>query len=152
LPERNTAIAPRLTDLNPRPFKKLPGSRHSPYSPYEHPARKPLPPLPYEYAQGRPARVPLASHLEAEGHFYRVPHRFVRQAVDVRLTATTGELFSKGERLATHRRSTRKGSPTTLAEPRPQAHQRPLEWTPGRFLTWAPHPWSRSPPAGAASA
>jgi transposase len=137
LAELNTAIAALLTTLNQRPFKKLPGSRHSQFLTYEHPALKPLPPLPYEYADWRQARVHLDYHLEVEGHFYSVPHRFVRQAVDVRLTVSTIEVFLKGERIATHRRSARKGSHTTLAEHMPKAHQRHLEWTPGRFLNWA---------------
>src|SRR5215475_3915525 len=137
LAELNTAIAALLTTLNHRPFKKLPGSRHSQFLTYEQPALKPLPAIPYEYAEWRHARVHLDYHLEIEGHFYSVPHRFVRQAVDVRLTATTIEVFHKGERIATHRRSSRKGSHTTLAEHMPKAHQRHLEWTPGRFLNWA---------------
>lgn len=137
LPALNTAIAALLTDLNHRPFKKLPGSRHSQFLTYEQPALKPLPPMPYEYAEWRHARVHLDYHLDVDGHFYSVPHCFVRQAVDVRLTATTVEVFRKGERIATHRRSSRKGSHTTLAAHMPKAHQRHLEWTPGRFLTWA---------------
>jgi transposase len=137
LTELNTAIVALLTTLNPRPFKKLPGSRHSQFLTYEQPALKPLPAIPYEYAEWRHARVHLDYHLEVEGHFYSVPHRFVRQAVDVRLTTTTVEVLHKGERIATHRRSSRKGSHTTLAEHMPKAHQRHLEWTPGRFLNWA---------------
>src|SRR5215471_16153286 len=133
----NTAIASLLTTLNHRPFKKLPGSRHSQFLMYEQSALKPLPTPPYEYAEWRQARVHLDYHLEVEGHFYSVPHRYVRQAVDVRLTVTTVEVFHKGERIATHRRNSRKGSHTTLAEHMPKAHQRHLEWTPGRFLNWA---------------
>jgi transposase len=137
LSELNTAIAALLPTLNHRPFKKLPGSRHSQFVMYEQPALKPLPATPYEYAEWRQARVHLDYHLEVEGHFYSVPHRFVRQTVDVRLTVSTIEVFHKSERIATHRRSARKGSHTTLAEHMPKAHQRHLEWTPGRFLNWA---------------
>jgi transposase len=137
LPDLNTAIATLLTDLNQRPFKKLPGSRHTQFLTYERPVLKPLPATPYEYAEWRHARVHLDYHLEVEGHFYSVPHRFVRQAVDVRLTTSTVEVFHKGERIAAHRRSARKGSHTTLAEHMPKAHQHHLEWTPGRFLNWA---------------
>lgn len=137
LAELNTAIAALLTTLHYRPFKKLPGSRHSQFLTCEYPALKPLPATPYEYAEWRQARVHLDYHLEVEGHFSSVPHRFVRQTVDVRLTAPTIEVFHKSERIATHRRSARKGSHTTLAEHMPKAHQRHLEWTPGRFLNWA---------------
>ena len=137
LAQLNTAIAALLTKLNHRPFKKLPGSRHSQFLTSEQPALHPLPATPYEYAEWRHARVHLDYHLELEGHFYSVPHRFVRQVVDVRFTTTTVEVFHKSERIATHRRNSRKGSHTTLAEHMPKAHQRHLEWTPGRFLNWA---------------
>lgn len=65
------------------------------------------------------------------------PIASVHQAMDVRLTGTMLEIFHKGERIATHRRRARKGNHTTLAEHMPKAHQRHLEWTPGRFLHWA---------------
>jgi transposase len=68
----------------------------------------------------------------------------VRQPVDVRLTAATVEVLHKGERVASHRRSSRKGSFTTLPDHMPKAHRQHMEWTPGRFLNWAltigPHP------------
>jgi transposase len=69
LPDLNTAFATLLTALNPRPFKKLPGSRHSQFLTYEQPALNPLPATPYEYAAWRHARVHLDYHLEVEGHF-----------------------------------------------------------------------------------
>lgn len=138
LPDLNTVLASLLTALNQRLFKKLAGSRHSQFRTYEHPALKPPPATPYKYAEWRHARVHLDYPLEVEGYFYSVPHRFVRQAVDVRFTVTTVEVFHKGERIATHRRSSRKDSHTTVAEHMPKAHRRHLEWTPGRFLlNWA---------------
>ena len=76
-------------------------------------------------------------HIEINGHFYSVPYRLVRQQVDVRLTATTIEILSKGQRVASHMRRKRKGAHTTLPTHMPKAHQRHLEWTPGRFLNWA---------------
>jgi transposase len=66
-----------------------------------------------------------------------VPHRLVRQRIDVRLTATMVEVFTKGERVASHRRSPRTGGFTTLPEHMPLSHQRHRDWTPERFLTWA---------------
>jgi transposase len=137
LADLNAAISTLLADLNHRPFKKLPGSRHSEFLAHDQPALNPLPPVPYEYAEWKHARVHLDYHIEVDGHFYSVPHRLVRQRLDVRLSASTIEILYQGERVASHARSARKGGFTTLPAHMPLSHQRHLEWTPGRFLNWA---------------
>lgn len=133
----NPAIHTLLQELNQRPFKKLPGSRSSQFQALDQPALQPLPASPYEYAEWKKARVHLDYHIEINGHFYSVPYRLGRQQVDVRLTATTIEILSKGQRVASHMRRKRKGAHTTLPTHMPKAPQRHLEWTPGRFLNWA---------------
>ncbi|WP_244864200.1 IS21 family transposase, partial [Paraburkholderia aspalathi] len=50
LGEANRAIAALLSDLNNRPFKKLPGSRRSVFDEIDRPALRPLPEQPYQYA------------------------------------------------------------------------------------------------------
>ena len=47
------------------------------------------------------------------------------------------EVFFKGRRVASHRRSYHKGGYTTLPEHRPKAHQKYLEWAPSRIIRWA---------------
>src|SRR6266704_518990 len=54
-------------------------------------------------------RVGIEYHVEVEGHFYSVPHRFARIEVEVRLTSRTLEIFAKGERVAVHLRSSGNG-------------------------------------------
>ncbi len=76
-------------------------------------------------------------HAEVGGHLYSVPYQLVGKQVEVRLTAETVEAFHKGNRVALHRRSPRKGGFTTLNEHRPKSHQRYLEWTPSRIVQWA---------------
>jgi transposase len=61
----------------------------------------------------------------------------VGQKVDIRLTATTVEIFHRGLRVASHARSFVADQATTLAQHRPKAHQQYLEWTPSRLLSWA---------------
>lgn len=137
LEELNQALRQLLLVLNQRPFKKLPGSRQSWFEELERPLLKPLPTARYYYAQWKKARVHLDYHIEVDGHYYSVPHAYLRQEVDVRLSALTLEIFQHGQRLATHVRSERKGAHTTLAEHLPPAHQAHLEWSPTRFLAWA---------------
>lgn len=133
----NTAIAELLTGLNERPFKKLEGSRRRHFEATDRPALRPLPPVPYEYAEWRKARVAPNIHIEVEGHYYSVPHTLVKRQLDVRLTASTVEVLHQGQRVASHARSPRRGGYTTVAAHMPPSHQRYLDWTPERLLRWA---------------
>jgi len=49
--------------------------------------------------------VGIDYHIELDRHYYSVPYRYARAQVDVRFTATTVEVFQKGERIASHPRS-----------------------------------------------
>lgn len=66
-----------------------------------------------------------------------MPHALARREVEVRLTASTVEVFHHGQRVASHMRCHLRGSHTTVVEHMPKAHRAHLEWTPGRYLTWA---------------
>ena len=78
-------------------------------------------------------------HVEVEGHYYSVPYALVKHQLDVRLSAQVVELFYKGKRVASHRRSPLKGRHSTVAAHMPTAHQRYAEWTPQRLIHWAAH-------------
>ncbi len=137
--EVNAALPPLLSGLNARPFKKLPGSRQQLFDALDRPALQPLPAQPYEYAEWKHARVNIDDHVEVEGHYYSVPYALVKQQLDVRLSAQVVELFHKGKRVASHRRSPLKGRHSTVAAHMPTAHQRYAEWTPQRLIHWAAH-------------
>jgi transposase len=139
LAEVNTALSPLLLTLHARPFKKLPGSRQHLFETLDRPALRPLPVQPYEYAEWKHARVNIDYHVDVEGHYYSVPYALVKQQLDVRLSAQVVELFSKGKRVASHRRSPLKGRHSTVAAHMPTAHQRYAEWTPQRLIHWAAH-------------
>jgi len=47
------------------------------------------------------------------------------------------EIFHKGNRIASHLRSRRRGQAITQNEHRPKSHQAHLEWTPSRMVNWA---------------
>jgi transposase len=64
-------------------------------------------------------------------------HRLKGETVEARITAATVELFFKGRRVASHRRSSLPGRHTTLTVHMPEAHKRYLEWTPSRIVRWA---------------
>ena len=47
------------------------------------------------------------------------------------------EIFHRGQRVASHRRSPLKGRHTTVSEHMPRAHRAYAEWTPQRLVRWA---------------
>lgn len=135
--ELNIAIRELLSRLNNRPFKKLPGSRLSLFETIDKPALMPLPSDRYQYAEWKKAAVNIDYHIEVDSHYYSVPYQLVRSKVDVRMTTDVVEVFFKSKRVAMHQRSARRGSFTTIGEHRPSAHQRYLQWTPSRIISWA---------------
>lgn len=137
LGELNLAIRGLLEWLNDRPFKKLEGSRRRLFDDLERPLLRALPAEPYKLGTWRTARVNIDYHVELERHYYSVPYQLTRQQVDARLSATTVEIFFKGRRVASHRRSFKKGGFTTDPAHMPAAHRRHLEWTPSRIVSWA---------------
>ena len=135
--EVNQLISEKLDILNNRTFKKLNTTRKELFETLEKPALKPLAPRPYEFAQWKKATVNIDYHIEVDGHYYSVPYQLIKRQVDVRLTARTVEVLLKNSRVASHRRSYKKGAFTTLMEHRPKSHQKYLQWTPSRIIHWA---------------
>lgn len=137
LDELNRAIRPLLVELNGRPYKKLPGSRHSVFLAVDFPALKPLPAQRYEFAEWKAVTAGIDYHVEITGHYYSVPYRYARQKLEARFTASTVEVFKNGERIASHPRSRAKGRHTTLDAHLAPAHQKVAGWNSQRFLDWA---------------
>lgn len=135
LAELNRTIADLLDDLNRRPFQKLPGSRLSAFESLDKPALKSLPEQPYDYAVWKKATVGIDYHIEADKHYYSVPHQLVGKKLDIRISATLIEVLYRGNRIASHMKSSCGGF-TTLSEHMPKRHQQHLEWSPERFIRW----------------
>jgi transposase len=136
LPALNVRIRELLADLNARPMKGYGGlSRRDLFVRFDQPALRPLPPERFVYTEWRQARVNIDYHIDVERHLYSVPHRLRGEAVDVRLSATTLEVFHRGARIWVHRRSHHAGF-TTIPEHMPQAHRAHLEWSPSRLIRW----------------
>ncbi len=101
----------------------------------ERPALKPLPAVPYEYAEWRHAKVGVDYHVEVEQRYYSVPHRLVGRAW------TCAERERRGG--AAQGQARRRPSPpgpervSTLDAHLPKAHQAHRQWSPQRFLDWA---------------
>jgi transposase len=137
LAELNAAIRERLDVLNQRPFRKRPGCRASLFQELDQPALQPLPAQRYELHEWSTARVNIDYHLEFERHYYSVPYVLTGQMVEIRSTLTTLEIFHRGQRVASHRRSSQNYQATTNPEHRPRSHQQHLAWPPSRLVSWA---------------
>jgi len=132
----NAAIQPLLTAYNERAFYEREGSRRSQYLEVDKPALRPLPSRPYSYAEWKKARSGGDYHVALNKHYYSIPHQYLKETIDVRITSTTIECFHKGTRIALHQRSYKPGH-TTLHEHMPSKHQEYADWTPERMHAWA---------------
>ena len=136
LAEANAAIAVAVERINAHVMRRLGVSRRHVFETVERPVLATLPDADYQYAEWRLARVSLDYHLEVGGFFYSVPHRLIREQVDVRATARTVEVFHRGLRVAAHQRRYGGGRHGTDPDHMPSAHRRYAEWTPDRFRRW----------------
>jgi len=138
LDELNARIRELLEELNQRPMRGYGGvSRQQLFDDIERAALKALPAERFVYATWKKARVNIDYHIEVDKHYYSVRHTLAREQVEVRLSALTVEIFHKGKRVASHRRSYAPGRHSTIPEHMPKAHQKHLEWTPSRLIQWA---------------
>ncbi len=134
--EVNDAMAPLLARLNDKPFQKLPGSRASAFAELDSPALLPLPMQRYEMAHFKTVKAHIDYHVDVERHRYSVPHALVGQALEVRVTMSGVEILHRGQRVASHARSSRHGGFTTVPAHMPAAHRAHMEWTPQRLIHW----------------
>jgi len=133
----NARIRELLTALNTRPMKTYGGvSRRDLFERYDRPALQPLPAERFVYGDWLKARVNIDYHVQVDHHYYSVPYPLIHAVLDVRLSATTVEIFQRGTRVWLHARSAVPGRHTTVAEHMPKAHRAHLEWSPSRLLRW----------------
>ncbi len=134
LAQLNAAIAELLEELNNRPMRHIGKSRRELFEEIEKTALKPLPDVPFEYAEWKTAKVHPDYHVEVDKTFYSVPHRLIGRRVEVRLTHRVVEIFHDHQRVASHvRRSQRSGHVTVNAH-MPKAHQRYANTTPAKLI------------------
>jgi transposase len=133
----NERIAELLVDLNDRKMRVYGASRRELFERLDRPALKPLPAEPFTYAEWKLARLNIDYHAEIDHHYYSAPYSLVHEQVEARMTATTIELFHRGQRVASHLRSYARGKHTTNPEHMPKSHREHRDWSPSRILHWA---------------
>jgi len=135
--ELNRNIRELLSDLNQRPFQKLPGSRLSQFELLDKPVMRALPATRYEYVEFKLARVNIDYHIEYDKRYYSVPHPLVKHQVEVQATRESVAVFFKGKQIARHARGYVQGSFSTEPSHMPEAHRQHRQWTPERLTRWA---------------
>lgn len=136
LGELNEAVRSLLTEINLRPFQKLPGNRQIAFESIDKPALLPLPDVRFEYAEFRKVRVGLDNFVDVDSRPYSVPHALRGREVELRLTAAMVEVLYKGKRVASHIRSTG-DKPETDPQHMEAAHRQFGLWNAGESLEWA---------------
>lgn len=137
LTELNEAIGALLDRLNSRKFKQIDATREDLFAKLDAPALAPLPTNRYQFAQWAKAKVNIDYHIAVAKHFYSVPYQLVGEQVEVKISATFVEILYKNRRAASHIRGYVEGGFTTNPDHRPKSHQKYLEWTPSRIISWA---------------
>ena len=132
----DAALAALLPSLNDRRFQKLDGTRASLFASLDAPALSPLPAQPWQWATFKTVTVHIDYHVEVEDHRYSVAHSLVGCKLEARITDALVELLHRGQRVACHARSARRGGFTTLDEHMPAAHRAHKQWTPERLIHW----------------
>lgn len=136
LEEANRAIRVLLDQLNRKPFQKQAGSRYSRWLEHELPTLRPLPAIPYEFAEWGKVRAGTDYHVRIDKHSYSVPHPLRGKQFDYRMTDTLVELIFNGQPVATHSRSFEADRATTLAAHQAPTH-RAMQWDRDAALAWA---------------
>lgn len=119
LDDLNTAISELNAQINAKVSRHLGASRRDLFARLDKPALKPLPVATYVYAEWKLCSVALDYHVDIDRHYYSVPYQLLRQRVWARVTARTIEVFAKGERVASHARTSSNRQHTTVRDHMP---------------------------------
>ncbi|QFT61808.1 IS21 family transposase [Roseivivax sp. THAF30] len=133
LTELNTAIRELLERVNGKVSRHLGASRRTLLEALDRPALRPLPAIPYEYAEWVERKVGLDYHVEIERHYYSVPHQLLKCKVWARVAARTVEVFHEGQRVASHVRTSGNRQHSTVPAHMPASHRRYAGWTPAEI-------------------
>ena len=137
LTEINESIWECLEIINHKKMRHVNKSRRELFEEIEQGSLKPLPSVRYEFAEWKKVTVNIDYHILFDHHRYSVAYQLVKESLEVRASSTVIEVFHRGKRVASHRRSYRRGGYTTLKEHMPKSHREHSEWTPERVVEWS---------------
>lgn len=135
----NEAIAALVVKYNDRCFQQRPQSRRSLFEQDEKHLLAPLPADRYEIKKFKEITVMKTGHIQLfeDKHYYSVPYRYIGRKVKVIYSASHVSVFYNKERIAYHRRSTKRYGYSTIKEHLSSTHRFVSEWNPEKFISWA---------------
>ena len=135
LQELNVRIAEQVKVHNQQPFQGKDYSRQQRFERLEATLLRPLPTSPYQLKGYRLAKVQTTCHvlLQADKHYYSVPHRYVGQQVKLIYCHKTVEIYHQHQRIAVHERSLQTHAYSTQLEHLPAHQQWVSQWSPDFF-------------------
>lgn len=142
LAELNEEIAGRLAAYNEALLTHVKLSRKQQFMSLEKASLSPLPPDEYQLKSYRKATVQKMGHVfvSEDKNYYSVPYRYIGKQVEVSYDCHNVMVSYRNERIATHPRSYRPGSYTTISEHLSSSHQFYQNWSPEFFARLArPH-------------
>lgn len=138
LADAKAAVAEKLELLNEYPFKKREGNRRKAYLMEEREFMQSLPANVYEPSIWSEQTVPLDYTVSDGLNKYSVPYDLIGEAVSIRITRSSVEVFFHGNRVAVHPRDyTRRRDPIMVLAHMPENHRQYLSYTPDDFQSWA---------------
>ena len=115
----DAAIAALLPALNDRKLQKLDGRRASFFATLDSPALSPLPAQLWQRAAFKTVKAHIDYHVEVDFHRYSVPHSPVGLELEARITDSLVGVLHRGQLVAGHARSSRRGGFSTRDEHMP---------------------------------
>lgn len=137
LEDLNKAIYKELEAFNEKEFQKREGSRKLVYIEEEKQFMQSLPDESFELSSWKRLKVQLNYHISVEKMNYSVPHEYVGNYVDVKLTKNMITVFYKTNQICSHNRLYgRTNQYSTNISHMPENHQK-FQWNKKRFINWA---------------
>jgi transposase len=121
--ELNEAIAELLEKLNSKIMQRVGKSPKELFESLDKPSALPITSTRYVFSNWQKATLGLDYHIRADDHFYSVPFELIGKEVHIRLSTNTVEVFYRGNRVASHVRSSVKGGTTTNPAHMPKSHR-----------------------------
>ncbi len=121
-----------MDEHNNKLLKSRHYSRRMQFEEIERMALNPLPPLKYEHKQQLFVTVMKNGHvcLNADKHYYSVPHQHIGKKVKVLYTNHRVEVYYNYQRIAAHARIKSPHNYTTDKDHLASAHRFVCDWTP----------------------
>jgi len=135
-----TQLNSRINALMPRyrnkKMKRLNVSRQELFDTIDKPALQPLPVNEYEYKEFKLLKVSIDYHIQLDHVLYSVPYQLIHKKVEVWFGVKMVSIYFEGKEVATHPRLYKRGAYSTQRVHMSSAHQKYLEWSPGRIMNW----------------